>query len=122
MHLRYIGGDSSSLEGEQDKDADPEDRRECRTQNIFWVPPETLWTHLNARAKESKIGQFVDDAMSGIQRHNPAHKGMLTKDYALPSLDNDPIRSPHRFVQQHQGGRWGRPVKRRAEPRELSRA
>ncbi len=97
IHLR--------LEGEQDEGAGPVAWDECRTQNIFWVPPETRWTHLNARAKLSKADQFVDDAMSGVERDNPALKGILPKDYARPFLDNNPTRSPHRFGQQHQVGR-----------------
>jgi hypothetical protein len=32
------------------------------------------------------IGQLVDDAMAGIERDNPALKGVLPKDYARPVL------------------------------------
>ena len=79
MHFR--------LEGERDQGADPEDPDEYRAENIFWVPAEARWTHLKARAKQSKIGQFVDNAMAGIERDNPALKGVLPKDYARPALD-----------------------------------
>jgi type I restriction enzyme M protein len=45
------------------------------------------WPHLKARARQSTIGQLVDDAMAGIERDNPALKGVLPKDYARPALD-----------------------------------
>ena len=65
-----------------------EDRDEYMAQNIFWVPPEARWTHLKAQAKQSTIGQLVDNAMIGVERDNPkALKGVLPKDYARPSLD-----------------------------------
>lgn len=64
-----------------------EDPDEYRAQNIFWVPPEARWPHLKAQAKQSTIGQLVDDAMAGIERDNPALKGVLPKDYARPALD-----------------------------------
>ena len=79
MHVR--------LEGERDQGADPEDPDEYRAQNIFWVPPEARWTYLKARAKQPAIGKLVDDALSGIERDNPALKGVLPKEYARPALD-----------------------------------
>ena len=79
MHVR--------LEGERDQGADPEDPDEYRAQNIFWVPPEARWTNLKSRARQPEIGKLVDDAMSGIERDNPALKGVLPKEYARPALD-----------------------------------
>ena len=67
--------------------ADPEDPDEYRAQNIFWVPSEARWQHIKAQARQPTIGQLVDDAMAGIERDNPALKGVLPKDYARPSLD-----------------------------------
>ncbi|MBI1849045.1 MAG: SAM-dependent DNA methyltransferase [Planctomycetes bacterium] len=64
-----------------------EDPDEYRSQSIFWVPPEARWPHLKAQARQSTIGQLVDDAMAGIERDNPALKGVLPKDYARPALD-----------------------------------
>jgi type I restriction enzyme M protein len=51
------------------------------------VPPEARWPHLKAQARQPTIGQLVDDAMAGIERDNPALKGVLPKDYARPALD-----------------------------------
>jgi type I restriction enzyme M protein len=67
--------------------ADPEDPDEYRAQSIFWVPPEARWAPLKTQAKQPTIGQLVDDAMAGIERDNPALKGVLPKDYARPALD-----------------------------------
>ena len=64
-----------------------EDPDEYRSQNIFWVPPEARWTNLKAQARQPTIGQRVDDAMAGIERDNPALKGVLPKEYARPALD-----------------------------------
>ena len=64
-----------------------EDPDEYRAQSIFWVPPEARWTHLKAQARQPTIGRLVDDAMAGIERDNPALKGVLPKDYARPALD-----------------------------------
>lgn len=75
------------LEAERAQGADPEDPDEYRAENIFWVPTEARWTHLKAQAKQSTIGQLVDDAMAGIERDNPALKSVLPKDYARQALD-----------------------------------
>jgi type I restriction enzyme M protein len=68
-------------------EADPEDQDEYRAQNVFWVPPEARWTHLQAQAKQATIGELVDAAMVGIERDNPSLKDVLPKDYARPALD-----------------------------------
>ena len=67
--------------------ADPEDPDEYRAVNIFWVPPEARWSHLQANAKQPNIGKLVDEAMLAIERDNPTLKGVLPKDYAHPRLD-----------------------------------
>jgi type I restriction enzyme M protein len=64
-----------------------EDPDEYRAQNIFWVLPEARWQYIKAQARQPTIGQLVDDAMAGIERDNPALKGVLPKDYARPALD-----------------------------------
>ncbi|MBE7499227.1 MAG: SAM-dependent DNA methyltransferase [Verrucomicrobiales bacterium] len=67
--------------------ANPEDKDEYRAENVFWVPKEARWSHLQASAKQPAIGKFVDDAMVAIERDNPRLKGVLPKDYARPVLD-----------------------------------
>ena len=91
IFLKYISDAfeerHARLVGEKKRGADPEDPDEYRAENIFWVPPEARWMHLKAQAKQPTIGQFVDDAMSGIERDNPALNNVLPKDYARPALD-----------------------------------
>ncbi|MEI8372384.1 MAG: class I SAM-dependent DNA methyltransferase [Planctomycetota bacterium] len=67
--------------------ADPEDADEYRAENVFWVPKEARWAHLQGKAKQPTIGKIVDDAMVAIERDNPRLKGVLPKDFARPSLD-----------------------------------
>ena len=75
------------LESKTGEGYDPEDIDEYRGENIFWVPPEARWPHLKAQARQSTIGQLVDDAMTAIERDNSALKDVLPKDYARPALD-----------------------------------
>jgi type I restriction enzyme M protein len=67
--------------------ANPEDQDEYKAENVFWVPKEARWSHLQANAKQPTIGTVVDDAMVAIERDNPRLKGVLPKDYARPALD-----------------------------------
>ena len=91
IFLKYISDafeeKHAALEAEKAQGADPEDPDEYRAENIFWVPPEARWPHLKAQARQSTIGQLVDDAMAGIERDNPALKGVLPGNYARPALD-----------------------------------
>ena len=75
------------LEAERSEGADPEDPDEYRAENIFWVPQEARWAHLEGKAKQPSIGWLVDDAMTAIERDNPVLKDVLPKDYARPALD-----------------------------------
>src|SRR5690606_9570725 len=76
------------IQGEGDyAGANPEDPDEYKAENVFWVPAEARWSHLQASAKQPTIGKTVDDAMVAIERDNPRLKGVLPKDYARPGLD-----------------------------------
>ena len=67
--------------------ANPEDPDEYKAENVFWVPAEARWSHLQSNAKQPTIGKIVDDAMVAIERDNQRLKGVLPKDYARPALD-----------------------------------
>jgi type I restriction enzyme M protein len=67
--------------------ANPEDPDEYRAENVFWVPKEARWSHLQGRAKLPTIGKDVDDAMVAIERDNPRLKGSLNKNYGRADLD-----------------------------------
>ena len=81
MHAKLLAG-KGDYEG-----SDPEDADEYRAENVFWVPKEARWSHLQASAKQPTIGKVVDDAMVVLERDNPRLKGVLPKDYARPGLD-----------------------------------
>ena len=91
IFLKYISDafeeTHGRLEAESEEGADPEDPDEYRAHNVFWVPPEGRWKHLQSQARQPTIGQLVDAAMTGIERDNPALKEVLPKDYARPALD-----------------------------------
>jgi type I restriction enzyme M protein len=57
------------------------------SENVFWVPADARWSHLQANAKQPTIGKTVDDAMVALEHDNPRLKGVLPKDYARPGLD-----------------------------------
>jgi type I restriction enzyme M protein len=67
--------------------ANAEDPDEYKAENVFWVPSDARWSHLQDSAKQPTIGKIVDDAMVAIERDNPRLKGVLPKDYARPGLD-----------------------------------
>jgi type I restriction enzyme M protein len=67
--------------------SDPEDPDEYRAENVFWVPKEARWSHLQANAKQPQIGKLVDDAMVALERDNPRLKGALNKNYGRQDLD-----------------------------------
>jgi type I restriction enzyme M protein len=93
IFLKYISDafeeQHARLEEERADGADPEDQDEYRAQSIFWVPPGARWAKLKKQARQPTIGQVVDDAMAGVERDNPALKGVLPKDYARPALDKN---------------------------------
>lgn len=64
-----------------------EDKDEYLADNIFWVPQEARWPHLQANAKQPVIGTLIDDAMRAIEKDNESLKGVLPKDYARPALN-----------------------------------
>ena len=91
IFLKYISDAfeeaHAQLQAERSAGADPEDPDEYRAQNIFWVPPEARWPHIQAQARQPAIGQLVDDAMRAIERDNPVLQDVLPKDYGRPALD-----------------------------------
>ncbi len=91
IFLKYISDAfeerHAALMAEQASGANPEDPDEYRAENVFWVPKEARWAHLQANAKQSSIGRLLDDAMLAIERDNKSLKGVLSKEYARPGLD-----------------------------------
>lgn len=91
IFLKYISDafeeKYAALTADRKSGADPEDPDEYRADNIFWVPKEARWSHLQGNAKQVTIGKLVDDAMVTIEAQNPTLKGVLPKDYGRPALD-----------------------------------
>jgi len=105
IFLKYI---SEAFEAQyarlQDEDyADPEDPEEYLAANVFWVPTEARWAHLQANAKRPEItyvdvttgrekkgdiGGLIDNAMEAIEQANSkVLKDVLPKNYSRPQLD-----------------------------------
>ena len=85
-HRAKLLADAKSKAGDY-AGANAEDPDEYKAENVFWVPADARWSHLQASAKQPTIGKTVDDAMVAIERDNPRLKGVLPKDYARPGLD-----------------------------------
>jgi len=64
-----------------------EDRDEYTSHNVFWVPAEARWEHIQSRAKLPSIGQDIDTAMDLIERENPNVRGVLPRNYGREGLD-----------------------------------
>ena len=74
-------------EREEEIEALLEDRDEYIGNNVFWVPAEARWSHIQAHAKRPTIGNIIDSAMELLEKENVALKGALPKIYGLPNLD-----------------------------------
>jgi type I restriction enzyme M protein len=78
-HAKLVAG-KGDYEG-----ANPEDKDEYLAANVFWVPKEARWAHLQANAKLPSIGKDVDDAMVALERDNPASRARSTRTTAAPT-------------------------------------
>lgn len=89
IFLKYISDafQKHFLKLEAEPLANPEDRDEYTAENIFWVPSKARWSHLQKNARRPTIGKLIDDAMVEIEKENPSLRGVLSKDYARPTLD-----------------------------------
>ena len=92
IFLKYISDAFQELyddlEARQETDyTDPEDRGQYLGVNVFWVPKEARWSHIQANAKQPTIDKLIDEAMLTIEKENPRLKGVLPMQYARPDLD-----------------------------------
>ena len=89
IFLKYISDAFEAKRGALLKEelADAEDPEEYLASNVFWVPKEARWSHLQANAKQPTIGKLIDNAMLAIEGKNESLKGVLPKDYARPALN-----------------------------------
>jgi len=91
IFLKYISDSFEALHtellAESSKGADPEDRDEYTSKNVFWVPQTARWDFIQASARLPTIGKLIDDAMDAIEKENPTLRAVLNKNYARPDLD-----------------------------------
>ena len=91
IFLKYISVSFEELykklQTEIDQGADPEDREEYKAENVFFVPTDARWSFLVSKAKDPKIGNYIDDAMDTIEKENASLKGILPKVFARQNLD-----------------------------------
>lgn len=91
IFLKYISVSFEELyarlQNEMDEGADPEDREEYKAENVFYVPEDARWAYLVSKAKDPKIGKYIDDAMDAIEKDNSILKGVLPKVFARQNLD-----------------------------------
>lgn len=95
IFLRYISDSFDEthqhIVASKGKGADPEDTSQYRAKNVFWVPKEARWAHLQNKAKQPSIGRLLNEAMLVIERENPRLKGLACVDYAQPSLESQSL-------------------------------
>jgi type I restriction enzyme M protein len=95
IFLKYISDafeeKHAALVADKKHGADPEDRDEYLSENVFWVPKEARWKFLQDNAKQPTIGKLIDDAMIAIERDNKTLKGVLPKEYANQRLDKQSL-------------------------------
>ena len=60
-----------------------ENRDEYVAENVFWVPPEALWSHLRSQARQPTAGATIDQVMAAIERNNPTLKDVLPREINL---------------------------------------
>jgi type I restriction enzyme M protein len=72
---------------ESRREAIIEDRNEYLSENVFWIPENARWDHLQSNAKQASIGVTIDNAMDLIEAENPRLRGVLPKQYARAEID-----------------------------------
>ena len=89
IFLKYVSDAFETRQKQLEKEelADPEDKDEYISENVFWVPKEARWEEILKHANTPEIGQIIDRAMEAIEKENPRLKNVLNKNYARPELD-----------------------------------
>jgi len=89
IFIKYISETFNELyeKLEADQYSDPEERIEYSSENIFYVPEISRWSHLHNNAKLPSIGEIIDEAMEAIEKENKELKNVLPKVYGKANLD-----------------------------------
>ncbi len=66
-----------------------EDRDQFTGHHVYYIPEEARWEFLKAHATQVQppIGVLIDKAFDLIEKDNPKLRGVLTRNYARPELD-----------------------------------
>ena len=89
IFLKYVS-DAFEVRQQQiakDEYADPEDKDEYLSENVFWIPKEARWEEIIKYTNSPEIGQVIDKAMDLIEKENPRLKNVLNKNYSRPEID-----------------------------------
>ncbi|MGI9014002.1 MAG: N-6 DNA methylase [Phycisphaerales bacterium] len=70
-----------------------ESRDEYTAERIYWVPKESRWPELQAKAAQPDIAQLLDDAILAVERDNPKLKQKLPRDYARRGIAPEKMKS-----------------------------
>src|SRR3954447_16949175 len=86
MFLKYI---SNAFEAKRaallaEDPAAAEDPDEYLAENVFWVPKDARWSHLQDNAKQPTIGKLIDDASSRSRPKTPASKAFCRRTTTAP--------------------------------------
>ena len=86
IFLKYI---SNAFEAKRaallaEDPAAAEDPDEYLAENVFWVPKEARWSHLQANAKQPTIGKLIDDAMAEIEKAQSRPQGRAAQGLQPP--------------------------------------
>ena len=89
IFIKYISDSFEEVYSklEDQKWADPEDKDEYKAKKVFWVPKKSRWDYIQNNAKQSNIGEIIDNAMDLIEEENESLRNILPKNYNRPTLD-----------------------------------
>lgn len=89
IFLKYISDSFEAKRADllEDPYADPDDKDEYLSENIFFVPEGARWDAIKNSAHTNSVGTAIDSAMEQIEKENPKLKGVLPKNYARPEMD-----------------------------------
>jgi hypothetical protein len=92
--------------------ADPEDPDEYRAENIFWVPKEARWSHLQARRQAAHHRQARRRRHGRHRARQPAPQGRAAQGLRPPRPRQAAPRPAHRPHQRHRPRHEGEPRSR----------
>ena len=75
----YLGDDADVAEALEERDY-------YTMKEVFWVPLSARWEAIRDQAKQSRIGEILDQALVEIETENPTLKGVLDKRFARTQL------------------------------------